>query len=136
MSQNWLSYITVCPLLSRLLQQPDLHFKKSLQVVIVNVLLNGLQSTLSTITVIFQELLSMLDPYAVITAAHTAAGGGRRRTLVCRFRGGLCPLSTSEGGRRLWAWTLKSVGCVVQSSSLRPIRGFCFKEGRVVSAHL
>lgn len=69
---------------SRLFQQTNLHLQVGLQVLIQNVILNSGKCTVASVMVVRQQLLCVFDPDAVMTAAHTAVGGSRRRTLIRR----------------------------------------------------
>ena len=60
---------------SMLLQKPDFHFQIRFEVLILYVLLNGREGLIASIVVVFEKLLRVLDPHAVVAAAHTAAGG-------------------------------------------------------------
>ena len=67
---------------SLLLQQPDLHLQVRLEVLVLHVLLDGLQRPVPAVLVEGQQPLRVLDPHAVVTAAHAAVGGGGRGAQV------------------------------------------------------
>ena len=82
-----------------LLQQPYLHLQVRLEVLIDHVLLDGLQCPVPAVVVERQQLLRVLDPHAVVTAAHAAVGGGGRGPLVrAPGRGGRAGLRVRAPG--------------------------------------
>ena len=73
-------FLTLAP--SRLLQESDLHLQVSFKILIEDVLLNGGERSVASVAIVRQQLLRVLDPHAVMAAAHAAVGGGRRGALI------------------------------------------------------